>query len=77
MLVEPKVNIVKEVEARPIDQARAGRLIFGTEKDRGRENTLDTLSHPLVIAAILGQPEEFQNLGGASEMDSSAFLAEG
>ena len=77
MFGEPEVDVIEEVEARPIDQPVAGRLLFRTEEDRRGKDTLEALHHAAIIAAVLGEPEELQHLSGACEMHGAALLPEG
>lgn len=33
--IEPELHLIKKVEAMPVNEARAGWLIFGAEEDSG------------------------------------------
>ena len=71
------MNLIKEVKSCPVDQMVSCRLIFRSEKDGGRKDALKALRYTPVVAAILGKPEEIQNLGCTTEADCPALLTQG
>ena len=77
MFGKPEVNAIEEVEARPIDQAAAGGLLFGPEEDGGGKKALEALNQASVIAAVLGKAEELEDLSGAFKMHRTALLPQG
>jgi len=77
VLGEPEVDLIEEVEPCPIDEAAAGRLLFGAEEDRRGENTLETLHHAAVIAAVLGKAKKLQHLSGTAKTNGAILLAKG
>jgi|SRR5579875_1128686 len=74
---EPKMKLIKEMKASPVDQMIPIGLVVGSEEDRRSEDSLKALCDAPVVSAVLRQPEKFQHLGGASETNGAAFLAEG
>ena len=74
LFAEPQTKLVKEVEARPVEDLTGAQLIFGAEEDGRGKDMLKALDHAAVIAAILGKPEEIQQLGDAAEVHGSALL---
>ena len=63
--VEPELHAIEELKARQVDDSHALWLLFRAEKDGGREDPLKTLNHAAIVRAILGEPEEIEELGGA------------
>jgi hypothetical protein len=71
------MNLIKEVKSCPVDQMFSCRLILRTEKNGGCEDALKALCYAPVVTAILGKPEEIQNLGCTMETDCSTLLPKG
>ena len=71
---KPEMKVIKEMKSCPADQMIPCRLIFRTEEDGGRKDALKALCHAPVVPAILGKPEEVQNLGCTMEADCPALL---
>lgn len=74
--VEPKLHVIEEVEASPIDELVPGRMIFRPEKDCGREDAFEAVLDSPVMEAIGLKAEERKHLGGTLETDYSALLLE-
>jgi hypothetical protein len=74
MIVEPKLNPIKKVEAGPIGDVVSTRLIVGAEEDGRGKGSLESLNDPPMMATVLGQAEEVKDLGSAEEADDTAFL---
>src|SRR5215831_17826768 len=63
--VEPELHAIEELKAREVDDRRRLWLSFRTEEDGGREDSLKTFNHAAIMTAILGEPEELEELGGS------------
>jgi hypothetical protein len=74
---EPELHAIEELEARQIDDRRTLWLSFCAEEDGGREDPLKTLNHATIVRAILGEPEEIEELGGALEVNDSTLRLDG
>ena len=77
VVVKPKPHPVEEMKASPINQATAGGVVLGPEEDRGGKDAMETLDDSAIMAAVLGQAEEVEHLGGAFETDDPASLLDG
>jgi len=76
-VVEPKMNLVKKVQTRPVGQATAFGVIVGAEEDGGCEDSLECLDDSVIVAAILGQMEKVEHLSSALEPNGTALLLDG
>ena len=59
------MHAIEELKARQVDDCRALWLLFCAEEDGSREDALKTFNHAAIVRAILGEPEEFKELGRA------------
>jgi len=74
---EPKLHPIEEMEARPVNEGIPVRLILGPEEDGGRKDALESLYKAAVVAAILGEAKEIEQLGSALEANLATLLLDG
>jgi hypothetical protein len=74
---KPKVEMIKKVETRRINQAIGIGVIMGAEEDRGCEDSLEALNHPSIMAPIGSETKEIEHLEGSIKADDTAFLLHG
>ena len=77
LAAEPEFYMIEEVEACPVDELVAGRLIFGPEEDGGCKDTFESVFNSSVVEAIGLKAEEGEHLSGALKADDSVLLFEG
>ena len=73
-VMEPKSKAVKKVKTRPVGDAVSSWLIVRAKEDGGREDALESLYDPAVMAAVFREAEEVQHSSRAVEVDSPALL---
>jgi hypothetical protein len=62
VLVKPKMKAFEKVESDPVwDELTLG-LVVTSEKDRGREDTLETFHDPVVPVTVPKEVEEIEHL---------------
>jgi hypothetical protein len=71
---ESEMEVIKKVEACPVQQAATARLVLRAKEDGRGEDPLKALYDAPVIATVLGESEELQHLRSAIEMDRTASL---
>jgi len=77
VVVEPEPHPIKKMKAGSIHQRAAVGLVFGRKEDGGGENTMEALHDSAIMAAVLGEVEEVEHLGGAFETNDPALLLNG
>src|ERR1039458_1618784 len=75
--VDPKLHAIEKVKASQVDDGRFFRLLFCAEENRGGKDSLESLDHAAVMGAVLGQAEEFKDLGGRFKVDRTGLLFHG
>ena len=73
-MVEPERDSIKKMEPRPIEGLGWCFGLLSSEKDRGREDTLEALYETPVMKAIFRKLEEFEDFSGAVEADGPTLL---
>jgi hypothetical protein len=58
-------HAIEELKTRQVNNSGALGLLFRAKEDGGGEDALKTLDHATIMGAILRQPEELEELGGA------------
>jgi hypothetical protein len=71
---KPKLEMIKKVKSRRINQAIRIRVIVGPEKDCRCENPLETLNNSPITTTIGGKTEEIEHLEGSFKVDGVTFL---
>ena len=71
---EPKVEMIKKVKTRRINQAIRIGVIVGAEEDRGCEDSLEALNHSPIMTTIGSKTKEIEHLEGGIKADDTAFL---
>lgn len=56
--IEPELHVIEKVEAMPVNEASARRMIFGAEEDGRREDALESFYDSAIVEAVELQPEE-------------------
>lgn len=74
---KPKVDAIKKMKARRINQRMSIGVIQGAEEDGRCEDSLETLNHSPVVSPIGSEAEEFEHLKGSFKMDGATFLLDG
>jgi hypothetical protein len=72
--IEPKLDTIKKMNPRPVENPRRGLCSLDPEKDASREDALEALHEASVMETILRQLQEFEHLGGAFEANRAASL---
>jgi hypothetical protein len=72
--IKPKLHLINEVEAAPVDNGVFLEMIFGSEENVGGKDSLESLDHAAIVGAVLGQAKEFKDLGGRFEVDRTGVL---
>jgi len=72
--VEPKVHAIEKVKTRQVHDWRFFRALFCAEEDRRGKDSLESLDHAAIVGAVLGQAEEFKDLGGRFKVDGTGLL---
>jgi hypothetical protein len=66
--------VIEEKKTREINEPCPAWCFLGSEKDRGREDTLKSRDQALVVWPILGEAKEIEHLGRRIEMDCPVLL---
>jgi hypothetical protein len=77
MWCKPAKSFIEEVKAGSIYQTATAGLVFSSEEDGGGKDTLEALHDSAIMAAVLGEAEEVEHLGGALETNDPALLLNG
>jgi len=70
-------TFIEKVKASQVDDWCFFWLLFCAEENRGGKDSLESLDHAAIMGAVLGQPKEFQDLGGRCKVDRTGFLFHG
>ncbi|SPE29425.1 hypothetical protein SBA2_450041 [Acidobacteriia bacterium SbA2] len=71
---KPKVEMIKKVKARRINQAIRLGVIVSAEEDRSCEDSLEALNHAPIMTTIGCKTKEIEHLEGSIKADDTAFL---
>jgi hypothetical protein len=74
---KPKVEAIKKMKTRGINQRIGVGVILGSEEDGRCEDSLKALNHSPIMATVGSEPEEIEHLKGSVKVDGAAFLLDG
>jgi hypothetical protein len=74
---KPKVEAIKKMKTRRINEKIGIRMILRAEEDGRCENSLKALDNSPIMATIRSEPEEIEHLKGSFKVDGAAFLLDG
>jgi len=76
-MVVPKLGAIKKMESRPIEDWGHGFCFLSSEQDGGSKDPLKAVDETPVVKAVFRKLEEFEDFGGALEMDGATLLFHG
>lgn len=74
---KPKVDAIKKMKTRGINQRISIGMILRAEEDGRCEDSLETLNHSPIVATVGSEPEEIEHLEGSVKVDGAAFVLDG
>jgi hypothetical protein len=74
---KPKMEAIKKMKTRRINQRISVGVILGAEEDGRREDSLKSLNNSPIMATIGSEAEEIEHLKGSFKVDGAAFLLDG
>jgi hypothetical protein len=75
--IKPKLLLIDEVEAAPVDNGVFLEMIFGSEENGGGKDSLEDCLHAPVLGAVLTKSKVVEELGGTFEPDDAVSLSQG
>jgi hypothetical protein len=74
---KPKVDAIKKMKTRGINQRISIGVILGAEKDGCCEDSLKALNNSPIMTTVGSEAEEIKHLKGSVKVDGAAFLLNG